>query len=61
VAGRQVYPDDSWCVQTHPGQGVTIDAGDAVDSWGQYPVVPERGRSFSLQWYDLPAATGLTV
>jgi hypothetical protein len=60
VAGRQVYPDDSWCVQTHPGQGVTIDAGDGVDSWGQYPVVPEQGVSFSLNWYDLPAVTGLT-
>jgi hypothetical protein len=60
VAGRQVYPDDTWCVQTHPGQGVTIDAGDGVDSWGQYPVVPEQGVAFSLNWYDLPAVTGLT-
>jgi hypothetical protein len=60
VAGKQVYPDDTWCVQTHPGQGVTIDAGDAEDSWGSYPVVPEQGVSFSLNWYDLPAVTGLT-
>jgi hypothetical protein len=61
VGGRQVYPDDSWCVQTHPGQGVTIDAGGAVDSWGRYPVVPDKDVAFSLQWYNLPAATDLRV
>jgi hypothetical protein len=61
VSGRTVYPDDSWCVQTHPGQGVTIEAGQSVDSWARYPVVPDKDASFSLQWYNLPAVSGLKV
>jgi hypothetical protein len=61
VAGRQVYPDDSWCVQTHPGQGVTIGAGTSVDSWARYPVVPERDVAFNLKWYDLDPVTDLKV
>jgi hypothetical protein len=61
VAGRQVYPDDSWCVQTHPGQGVTIGADTYVDSWGRYPVVPERNVPFTLNWYDLDPVTNLAV
>jgi hypothetical protein len=61
VAGRQVYADDSWCVQTHPGQGVTIGADTYVDSWGRYPVVPERNVPFTLNWYDLDPVTNLAV
>jgi hypothetical protein len=61
VAGRQVYADDSWCVQTHPGQGVTIGADTYVDSWGRYPVVPERNVPFTLNWYDLDTVTNLAV
>jgi hypothetical protein len=61
VAGKQVYPDDSWCVQTHPGEGVTIGVGGSVDSWARYPVVPERNVAFTLQWYDLPVVSNLSV
>jgi hypothetical protein len=61
VAGRQVFADDSWCVQTHPGQGVTIDAGISVDSWARYPVVPDRDVPFTLTWYDLPLVSDLKL
>ncbi|RGC66400.1 hypothetical protein C5N14_23675 [Micromonospora sp. MW-13] len=52
--GRIVYPENTWCATTRPGESFSIAPNTQATTWGVYPVVPETGSSFELTWYDFP-------